>query len=1096
MSNNLKNLLRDSLLNNTYDYKVLHETLNDTWTNSYSYLYQLQKSYIEYEEHTYISNDIVSRDVTNIGHLYLDKAQNACFDIDYDFIHVSNREEFKRSKFYNKKFSFTDMHNNPKIFNKIPIILVDGRAIWDYKLLANNGKFTVILPFKKKFVISVFRNLETNDNVYLDHKIKVLIVDNVLYERVTLNKNHILNTTNKTLTVNTSLLKEKTNKEGIYFMSVHIPNIFGENYELGTNLMPCTYDGNSLTCTLSPEDYTRISKHTRNLYISIVFVNQLHLHTFYTGNPFTTCVNNECNLFILQRDECVPYAMPIPVEHLMVIRKREGVLEYINNLDAVEMYYPNIYHIIDPDRADGDEYYIYYFYKYADSLKYTPLFDFYYDFLKIKFKGRSIEHIVDKLFKGDFLVTDGDGEDIPLEDVEKLFLNSGNSTNKPLAKYYIKTGDSSLKDIVEYILNCGDSRTAPEDEFLIAFYRVIQYGYYKHAYGDIDFVKRYLLEEGNSDKDPLEYKDETIRDWICEDPKVLRDYVINQNKLSNPVYHLWTDSINLSKRLRTSTVPEMGASGSSLPEECYVFSFRNDDTTSGKLLNIRVFVDGLFVVNMTQVRHLYTDYLYIPKSLVTDHSYIEVEIFPSYEYNTILNFTSIDDIKEIELLEPVDSIYPTAEDVYYIAPYGHIYDSLVKNTGINTPSTGGDTIIENNDGATTMTVDGVEYTQTKIYDNKSFEITSRYDEGDYVVKTTDEDKPVRLTRLKKISIKPISEEVINTDIVFCISKVPLGLELTIEKDEYPYVSLVGNNFKFSHEYIRVYKNGRLVPKNNYVYLTTYSFPRIAFLEEFNEGDTVYIDITPYRYKNIYYQEEIQEGQNLIDLNGYIDKPFDIRYYDVYLNGRKLSLNNVISISPWLISLVNIKSIYNLQIFEKERDYEFYGTEFKINKYYYTIDDLLYSSFITNEEKSELINKIINDDKDENLILVPNENSEEKRHINSESDVDRMEMYLFYAHELIPQTYVNPDKKQVYDKSIETSMNAVHRKFYTLPSESSRNDKEYQRRQNYDPVYILDPDRFISDGSISGESESSVYSIGHLDDVSESILSQPVNDMNE
>ena len=185
VSTNLQNLLRDALLNNTYDYNVMHDTLKNTWANSYSYLYQLQKSYIEYEEHEYISNDVASRDATHIGHLYINKLLQPCFDIDYDFIHVINREEFKQSKF-NKDyrcicgkstghesvdkecnecktlvkyrastFTITDMVDNPHIFNKLPVILIDGKAIWDYKLSAQNGKFTVILPFNNTFVISI-----------------------------------------------------------------------------------------------------------------------------------------------------------------------------------------------------------------------------------------------------------------------------------------------------------------------------------------------------------------------------------------------------------------------------------------------------------------------------------------------------------------------------------------------------------------------------------------------------------------------------------------------------------------------------------------------------------------------------------------------------------------------------------------------------------------------------------------------------------------------------------------------------------------------------------------------------------------------------
>ena len=129
--------------------------------------------------------------------------------------------------------------------------------------------------------------------------------------------------------------------------------------------------------------YNTISSHTSSLYVSIVFMNQLHNHTLYTGNNYAECADGECNLFILQREDSVPYAMPIPVENLLIIRERNNEISYVKNTDTVELFYPNIYRIKDDNRQDGDKYYIYYFYRYSESLRYTPIHhDFYYDFLK------------------------------------------------------------------------------------------------------------------------------------------------------------------------------------------------------------------------------------------------------------------------------------------------------------------------------------------------------------------------------------------------------------------------------------------------------------------------------------------------------------------------------------------------------------------------------------------------------------------------------------------------------------------------------------------------------------------------------------------
>ena len=101
MSENLQKMLKEALLNNSYDYDAMHLSLAKTWESSYSYLYAKQKAEVEYEELFYFSNDEVShKEIDKIGHLYLDELIYANFDIDYDVIHVMDREEYRTSRFY------------------------------------------------------------------------------------------------------------------------------------------------------------------------------------------------------------------------------------------------------------------------------------------------------------------------------------------------------------------------------------------------------------------------------------------------------------------------------------------------------------------------------------------------------------------------------------------------------------------------------------------------------------------------------------------------------------------------------------------------------------------------------------------------------------------------------------------------------------------------------------------------------------------------------------------------------------------------------------------------------------------------------------
>lgn len=1053
MSDNLQNLLRESLLNNSYDYTSMHNVLRKTWENSYSYLYALQKSYIEYEDLEYISNN-TDKSVKRIGRLYTNKSLDACFDVDYDFIHICTREEFHSSKFYFNTFTFTDMVNNPDIFYKIPIIMIDNQTIWNYKLRVNKETITVILPFKRSFVISTERDPETDELVHLEHDIRIMVVDNIYYHIIPVNRitfesivsgNNTSNNNKKyNIIINSPIVlnNEKVkDKDGTYFISINKRNT-GKDLKSfhGTDIIPCIVENGKLKASVGPKLYDELIKLSGNIYIRILFINKLYSHKLYNGNRYVECDDNkECNMFMLQLEDTIPYAMPIPVEDLIVFKiDNNGDRTLMKSIDVVKLYYPNIYRIIDANRECGDRYEIFYFYHKATYLEYTPIHDYFYRFLCIRYNGKPIEEIVDTIYRGtaDF-------------------------------SSFTPSQLSSFKKI---------------------FNKILEYQYYNHKYGEIDFHKRYINETENIDKEVVEYKDETLKSWINIDPYVLRDYVIEQDKLYTPVYHLWTNTLNLSSRLRNDTRTELGVEyGFDLDEPCYVFSFRNDNTTYGKLLDARVFVDGLCAHTMVQERHYFTDYFYIPASMVTDDSYIEIEIFPSYSYRSKLEFKSMDDVQTIKLLEPTDHIFPTAEDLYYINPSGHLLADGVDSINSSTDAMGEENTVTISSSQAIAIVGGKTYKETHIYSNDFFEISAKYKDGTFVVKTTDSDKPVKFTRLSEFEVKPLSEDVLNVDLAMAISKIPNSIDVLIEKEGYPYIALVENQFKFNIDYIRVFKNGRLVPKQKYMFFSSYSFPRLFFTDYAYPGDIIHIDITPYRYKEIYYKDKLIEGDVLINLRDIITKPFDIRYYDVYMNGRKLGLNNVWTISPYEITLTNLMSLNNLQIFEKERDWEYFGTNYKTQKYYYSITELFNSTFITDDEVNQIIREMIDEAKEPECNIKPNLNIEDP--ISFEDDRVYVYMPMFYFNELIPKTYVNPDIKQFDDLIMEEEYPLINSTYRVHPSESHRTVAEKTRRENYPDVLALNPDTYIE--GENKENMQYVYSVGHLHDVDNTYINQNI-----
>lgn len=582
------------------------------------------------------------------------------------------------------------------------------------------------------------------------------------------------------------------------------------------------------------------------------------------------------------------------------------------------------------------------------------------------------------------------------------------------------------------------------------FEKILSYNDDVYHYGEIDFLNRFMLEEDNDGKTPWEYQDVTLKEWISRNPDTLRKYVLDQKTGMGQCLHLFTNTLDLESRKRLDTSIEMGMpDGTPFNEPMYVFAFNN--TKDGlRQLDIRVFVDGEFIENAIQERNAFLEYLYIPASRVTSDSYIEIEIFPGYAFDVNLTFDSLEDEKTVTIMEPTDNIYPTVADVYL-----------------------NETAYPNN-----------------LYDSAFFDFTTVTKNGEYEVRTVDEERPVVFTRLKTFKIKPNDEAVLNKEFKLKISKCPRGVLYKIEKDSYPYISLVENLFKFNVKYLRIFHNGRFVPSTKYMFYTSYDSPRIQFLEEYKKGDILYIDITPFRYEEVYRLEELTEG-GLVDLAGHINKPFDNRYYDVYVNGRRMSFNNIIRITDYKIAFVNLTSLYNLQIFEKDRDWEYFGLDSESLTYYFSIDDLFNENYVTKEDKEELLKTIIDARKDPHLTINPNTNDEEK--IDFDDNRKYVWFPIFYYNELIPKTFVNPDILQFSKTHIEDEYTLIYDEYHRSPITDSNDSIEIARRLKYPKALALDPDTIIEGKKRENEATPMyVYTVGHLEDVESELLDQSID----
>ena len=1104
MADDLSIMRRNAYLNNSYDQDSTHTALLESFQNSYSYLYELQRKEVEYEEFHYLSSNRVN--VKESGHLYVLNGR-VYFNIFYNTIHIENREAFyrntknpadasntsggyvnnenyKTNKFYYKdEFTFEDMINNSDMFKRVPIVIIDDKALYDYKIKFEKDHFTVEVPMRPNDVLEDRRDNQ-NGIYFTEHKVQVMVLPNNLCKRTTVtslsltdNTTHyylsILNSDVKSVMVNDTfakngidILDELNNGTGMVFMMIHFPNVDG-SYTFGTGLYPLVPSTNTTkTTTLVPtwfkSTYDRTvanDSENKNIKITYFYLSGAHLHRFDYGS---TAYNygtkrgpdendQKYNLILPYNAQGNFYNQPIPVENFLIYKaeyepyedsRRLNFFGLVKNTDTLTLHYPNIYEITKTNE-NYSRYYTIYFYndKNENSHKYFNEYGFFYDYIYYKWSRNETNYAKRLNFNMTAIYCDT---------ISKL-------------QFTEETYDAFKADF-DKLMNIND---------------YTGYDYYKYKYGDryyLDFIKIH------PEYDIRSYEDFTFKDVTQNHFNALRDYVRIQNKLYHYTYYIDISVDDLQSRLRSSTSYDGILDDSGTPyifdTSCYVFTFSNKSTSRNNKTDLRLYVNGMYVGDFYQYRLYYRDYIYIP-IIYLDNSinHIELEVVPSYEHVSPLSFSAINETKEITLLESNDGIYPTISDIYCMTPVKHI--DQIKDESISAKD---NTIL-------TSDVDVSLPFGDWIPNDRAFE---RYNTNDVIQVTVHYDDNInpdllpitnghRYTRLKSFKLTAKSNNILNKTIWFRIAKIPHKIKYTVTDDGYQFIEIPERNFHFDPSYLRVFINGKLVPDTNYLYVSDHYYPRIHLFEKCYVGDNVYIDISPYRYKKLVEFDSINDyiisssgvSYAFINLSEYLSRPFDVENYDVFINGYKVSANNMLSYYGTGLILFSLITTSNLVIYEKERDVEYYD---KFTNYF-SYNDVFTSDYIKESDKVNMINGYINKNKNRNAIVGNVSDTIPGPEIFHNSDYQMV--YMFYRTELIRKKFVSPDIRQFNKLFIEMDYNLIYENYIETTDEMPRTS----HGQN---VLHLNPDKYIEgeeppEDVDPGEYEEvyKVYGVGHL-----------------
>jgi hypothetical protein len=444
--------------------------------------------------------------------------------------------------------------------------------------------------------------------------------------------------------------------------------------------------------------------------------------------------------------------------------------------------------------------------------------------------------------------------------------------------------------------------------------------------------------------DQLAYKIKKLKSWIADNPDLIRKYLKYQYKTGKE-YYIECEKIDLKTKERLNNFNEVERTDErkTFNEPMYLFILPNDESTPFRYY--RFFIDGLIHVPDNTYYDGSYEYYYIPQRLVLQNSIIEIERFFTFSFEKNIQFSTLTDIVLVAFTKTCNI---TTDDVFIVNQ------------------------------------DTMEY----------------LNEQQYQIFIIEEGKEIPLSAKAFKSIKGnFTVKLLDSDLLNVPLKLYIREHFYFEKRNMVTDDDLVKSFVFTSvtntdkDHIRMFKNGRLVP-NAYVSVNLSSTMggKNSILPAFKRelGDEFVADHTPYKYKTVYQADDIS-GNGYVNLAGFIRRPFDLKWYDMYLNGRRLNSRHVDIISPTKIYIKNVNSVRHLVILEKDRDIEYFGM---------------------NANDMTITDRYWNDIKIEADLQHPPINDTEPDLITEIIDASEIDLIEFVDNVLWTIRFINPDLLQV------------------------------------------------------------------------------------
>lgn len=477
----------------------------------------------------------------------------------------------------------------------------------------------------------------------------------------------------------------------------------------------------------------------------------------------------------------------------------------------------------------------------------------------------------------------------------------------------------------------------------------------------------------------LNYKVQKLHKTIYENPWALAVYLDLLN-LPTDKFYLDMEKIDLSNRLRKDTTMEVlddGIVDSVFAEDMYVFAM-NRHFVNTRTYGFRIFIDGYFQTtdNYAIIPGPDFYYIYLPTSKIKNNTVVEIERYKLFSFESTSSTNSLDKpLLEFKLSDKNTIGY--SREIYVVDKDTNKY--LLK---------------------------GKDF---------SIDVLYRFAEGGekWVTIPLGRNIPIE----NEVRVNLLNDKYLNRTLKIGINRtmsMKTGKPYVEEEDElhdfsiFQYEELrMTNQGGYDIGGYRMFNNGKLmIPDQYFVTTSRYQGEEdlIRTSCELFDGDKFTIDRVPARFVAVYYQNEIDEEnkKGFVDVDGKLELPISLKWYDIYLNGVKLNKKNIEIISPTKFYVQGVESRKHLLIVMKNRDPEV----FKLADHNVEFDNKDYNNTIMDDLMEIIggIKDIIDDTKE---VVDPNN---EVRDIASHICLHQDALIFFYQY--FVYTFINANYKQI------------------------------------------------------------------------------------